>query len=94
MVVKELEESQYLKITKETIRAAQEASAAKSLTPGHDPNNFINEVTRPRNVLPEMEEPIYRGQTPRRHRYARLTEEYRDAKLITWKDLDFDLSSI
>lgn len=90
--VKELE-SKYLKITNETIRATQEALATTSMTSGQDPDNYINELTRLRNLLTEMEEPI----TDRHFTdivLQGLTEEYRDVKLMTWKDPDFDLPKI
>ncbi|CAN0462263.1 unnamed protein product, partial [Scytosiphon promiscuus] len=63
------------------------------LTPGQDPDNYINELTRLRNLLTEMEEPI----TGRRFTdivLQGLTEEYRDVKLRACKDPDFDLPDI
>ena len=90
--VKELE-SKYLKITNETIRATQEALATTSLTSREDPENYINELTRLCNLLTEMEEPI----TDRHFTdivLQGLTEEYRDVKLMTWKDPDFGLPKI
>lgn len=51
----------YLKIANErdeTIRAKQEALATTSLAPAKDPGNYINKLTRLRNLLAEMEEPV------------------------------------
>ena len=83
-------ESKYLKITNETIRATQEALAATSMKEGQDPDEYINEATRLRELLKEMGEPI----TDRHFMdivLQGLTAEYRDVKLMTWKDPDFDL---
>ena len=54
-------ESKYLKITNETICVIQGSIATTSLTPGQDPDNYINELTLLlRNLLTEMdgEEPV------------------------------------
>ena len=60
------------------------------MTSGQDPDNYINEPTRLRNLLIEMEEPItYRHFTD--IILQGLTEEYRNVKLMTWKYPDFDL---
>lgn len=83
-------EAKYLKITNETIRATQEALAATRMEDGQDPDEYINEATRLRELLKEMEEPI----TDRRFMdiiLQGLTNEYRDVKLMTWKDPEFDL---
>ncbi|CAN0303785.1 unnamed protein product, partial [Laminaria digitata] len=63
------------------------------MTSGQDPDNYINELTRLRNLLTEMKEPI----TDRHCTdivLQGLTEEYRDVKLMTRKDPDFDLPKI
>lgn len=63
------------------------------MTSGQDPDNYINEITRLRNLLPEMEEHIadrHFTETVLRD----LTEEYRDVKLMNWNDPDFDLPKI
>ena len=86
-------ESKYLKITNETIRATQEALAATTMNEGQDPDEYINEATRLRELLQEMHEPI----TDRRFMdiiLQGLTGEYRDVKLMTWKDPEFDLPKI
>lgn len=89
--VKELE-SRYLKITNEKMRSTQEAIATTSVTLGQDPDNYINELTRLRNVLTETEEPSTNSAF-RRHRSPRyFSEGYRDVKLMSWKDPDFDLA--
>ena len=90
--VKELE-SKYLKITNETIHAAQEALATTSITSGEDPDNYINQFTRLRSLPTEMEEPV----TDRHFTdivLHGLTEAYGDVKLMTLKDPDFDLPKI
>lgn len=51
-------ESKFLKITNETIRATQEALAATSMKEGQDPDEYINEATRLRELLKETGEPI------------------------------------
>ncbi|CAN0166623.1 unnamed protein product, partial [Pylaiella littoralis] len=55
--LKELE-SKYLRITNETIRATQKDLAAMRMSDGQDPDEYINEATRLRELLDEMEEPI------------------------------------
>lgn len=85
-------ESKYFKITIEMLHATQEAITTKSMTPGQDPDNFVNERTRLRNLLAETEEPIT-GQALHRHRQG-LTGEYLDVKLVTWKDPHFHLPKV
>ena len=53
--VKELE-SKYLKRTNATIHATHEATT--SMTSGQDPDNYINDLSRLRNLLTKMEELI------------------------------------
>lgn len=56
------------------------------------PTNYINELTRLRNLLTEMKEPI--TDRPYTHIVLQyLTEEYRDVKLIAEKDPDFELNA-
>ena len=59
--------------------------------PVQDPDNYINVLTRLRNLLIEIEEPF-----TDRHFFdivlQGLTEKYRDVRLMTWKDPDFDMS--
>ncbi|CAN0458294.1 unnamed protein product, partial [Laminaria digitata] len=47
------------------------------LTSGQDPDNYINELTRQRNILTEMEEPITDRNFPDIVLQG-LTEDYRD----------------
>ena len=79
--VKELD-SKYLKIPDERIRTTQEVITTTSLTPGQDPDNSINGLTRLCNPLTEIEEPI----TDRHFTdivLQGLTEEGGDVKLMT-----------
>ena len=86
-------ESKYLRITNESIRATQRALAESNMTAGQDPDEYINEATLLRERLSEMDEPI----TDRHFMdiiLQGLTDEYKDVKLMTWKDPDMNLAKI
>ncbi|MEP0398849.1 MAG: hypothetical protein ABJD82_04170 [Marinobacter sp.] len=90
--MKELE-SKYLRITNETIRATQEALATTSTTSRQDPNNYVNERTRLRILLTEMEEHI----TDKHFTdlvLQGLTERVQGRQAHDLKDRDFGLLKI
>ena len=90
--MKELE-AKYLRVTNETIRALQAALAATTMEPDQDPDHYIMQATRLRSRLAAVKEPV----TDRHFTdiiVQGLPESYRDIKLTTYKDPDFDLSKI
>ena len=63
------------------------------MTPGKRTENYINELTRLRNLLMERKESI-KDRCSIDIVLQGLTEEYQDVKLMTWKDTEFDLTKM
>ena len=89
--VKQLE-SKYLKNTNKMIPATQEALATTSMTSGQDLDH-INELTRLRNLLTEIDEPITDGRFTDIFLES-LTEEYRDVKHMPLKEREIHLPNM
>ena len=77
----------------EGARVTQKALATTSIASWQDPDDYINEFKRLRNLLTEMEKPITGGHFTDIGLQG-LTEEYRDVTLTTWRDPKFDLPTI
>jgi len=86
-------EAKYLSITNESIRATQRALTEIQMEVGQDPDEYINEATLLRDRLHEMKEPI----TDRHFMdiiLQGLTDQYKDVKLMIWKDPDIKFDKI
>lgn len=86
-------ESKYLRVTNETICALHATLSASSLKPGEDPDNYRAKAKRISSRFAAAKEPV-----TDRHLtnivVQGLPESYRDMKLTTCKDPDFDLNNI
>ena len=90
--IKELGENR-LRVTDETIRALQAALAATTMGPNEDPDHYIVKAKRLRSRLTAVRESV----TDRHFQdiiVQGLPKRYRDIKLTTYKDLEFDLPKI
>ena len=87
-------EEKYLRVTNEAINALQAALAAtSSMESDEDPDHYIMKATHIRNRLAAVKEHV----TDRHFTdiiVQGLPESYRDIKLTTYKDPDFDLGKI
>ena len=90
--IKELKDK-YLRVTDESIRALQAALAATTMDPDDDPDHYIMKAKQLHSKLTAVKEPI----TERHFKdtiVQGLPEKYRDIKLTTYKDPDFDLPKL
>ena len=90
--IKELEEK-YLKVTDETIRALQAALVATTMGPDEDLDHYIVKGKRLVSRLTAVKEPVTEWHF-KEIAVQVLPEKYRDIKLTTLKDPEFDLPKI